>query len=239
MTRILVTGGSSGIGAATVRFLTERSHDVVFTFCRNEAHAEAVRKGTGATPLHYDQAVPESVAALRAKVASGDFDGLVNNAAQPTPRRLLTKIEPEEFVAHQSDAVRGVLALSTAFASRAKERGAGGAIVNVLSSVTLGVPPAKQAPYVTAKYALLGLTRSMAVEFLRIGVRVNAVSPAMTDTAFNADLPERFVQELAASLPMGRLATPAEVAGVIGFLLSPEAGYITGANVPIAGGQAC
>lgn len=239
MTRILVTGGSSGIGAATVRLLTERAHEVVFTFCRNEATADTVRKATGATALHYDQAAPDSVAALLAMISGGEFEALVNNAARPAPRRLLTKLDPEEFVGYQADAVRSVLTLSTAFVTRVKQRGSGGAIVNVLSSVTLGVPPAKQASYVTAKYALLGLTRSMAVEFLRSGVRVNAVSPAMTETDFNADLPERFVQELAAGLPMGRLATPAEVAGVIQFLLSPEASYITGANIPIAGGQAC
>lgn len=115
----------------------------------------------------------------------------------------------------------------------------GGAIVNVLTTYTLGVPPAKLAAYVTSKYALLGLTRSMAVEFIRYGVRVNAVSPGVTRTEFIADLPEMFVEQLEAGLPMRRLATPQEVAAVICFLLSVDASYINGANLPVTGGQSC
>jgi NAD(P)-dependent dehydrogenase (short-subunit alcohol dehydrogenase family) len=111
--------------------------------------------------------------------------------------------------------------------------------VNVLTSYTLGMPPAKLATYVTSKHALLGLTRSMAVEFIRYGVRVNAVSPGMTRTDFLADLPQEFIEQVEAALPMERLATAAEVAAVIRFLLSPEASYINGANIPVCGGQAC
>jgi 3-oxoacyl-[acyl-carrier protein] reductase len=237
--RVVVTGGSGGIGAATVRHLCAQGHQVTFTYCRHQSQAEAVRNATAASAMHYDQADRDSVAALAALLREQPFDALVNNAARPSPRRLLLKTDPEEIVGYQAEALRGVLALSTAFATQIKQRGTSGAIVNVLSSVTLGIPPAKQAAYVSTKYALLGLTRSMAVEFIRYGVRVNAVAPAMTDTAFNGDLPERFVAELAAGLPMGRLARAAEVAGTIGFLLSPEASYITGANIPVAGGQAC
>src|SRR5262249_19544334 len=111
--------------------------------------------------------------------------------------------------------------------------------VNVLTTYTLGLPPAKLSAYVTSKYALLGLTRSMAVEFVRYGVRVNAVSPGVTRTEFIADLPERFIEQMEAGLPMERIATPQEVASVICFLLSPEASYMTGVNVPVSGGQSC
>jgi NAD(P)-dependent dehydrogenase (short-subunit alcohol dehydrogenase family) len=79
----------------------------------------------------------------------------------------------------------------------------------------------------------------MAVEFIRYGIRVNAVSPAMTRTEFIADLPERFLEQMEASFPMERLASAAEVAGVIDFLLSPQASYISGANIPVSGGQTC
>ncbi|MGD0947519.1 MAG: SDR family oxidoreductase [Candidatus Binatia bacterium] len=112
-------------------------------------------------------------------------------------------------------------------------------VTGVLTSYTLGMPPAKLATYVTSKHASLGLTRSMAVEFIRYGIGVNAVSPGMTRTGFLADLPQQFIEQVEAALPMERLATAAEVAAVIRFLLSPEASYINGANIPVCGGQAC
>jgi NAD(P)-dependent dehydrogenase (short-subunit alcohol dehydrogenase family) len=239
VTRVVVTGGSSGIGEAVVRRLAGDGQEVVFTFCRSEAKARAVAEATGAESVRYDQSSAQSVEELAAAVRAGEFDALVNNASQPVQRQLLRKIDPESFVTYQIAALRGVLALSTAFAEQVRRRGGSGCIVNVLSAYTFGMPPAKLAAYVTSKHALLGLTRSMAAEFIRYGIRVNAVSPAMTRTEFIADLPEQFIEEMEASLPMERLATPAEVASVIRFLLSPEASYINGANIPIAGGQVC
>lgn len=239
MSRALVTGGSSGIGEALVRQLTSAGWDVTFTYCRNGEMARVVAEATGATCAQYDQVSAESVHALADRVRNGEWDALINNAAQPTPRQLLMKTAADDFTAYQTAALGGVFALSTAFAEQGKRRERGGCIVNVLTSVTLGMPPAKLATYVTSKYALLGLTRSMAVEFIRYGIRVNAVSPGMTRTAFNADLPERFVEQVETGLPMGRLATPQEVAGAIRFLLSDEAGYINGANIPVTGGQTC
>jgi NAD(P)-dependent dehydrogenase (short-subunit alcohol dehydrogenase family) len=237
--RVLITGGSGGIGRALVDRLASEGHEITFTYCRNQAPAAEAASRTGAEHVHYDESSIDSVAALTARVRAGAFDGLVNNAAQVWRRQLLLKTDVEAFVGYQVAAMRGVFALSNAFAEEAKRRQTPGAIVNVLSSVTLGIPPAKLTPYVTSKYALLGLTRCMAVEFVRYGVRVNAVSPGMTRTDFNAELPERFVEQLEAALPMERLATPGEVAAVIRFLLSSDASYLTGANLPVAGGQAC
>jgi NAD(P)-dependent dehydrogenase (short-subunit alcohol dehydrogenase family) len=239
MMKTLVTGGNSGIGAALVHRLAQEGHEVTFTFCHNEDKARSVASDSGARCVRYDQSAPDSVAALARHLREAEFDSLVNNASQPAQRRLLSKIDAEAFIAYQAVAVRGVFELSQAFAEQARRRGAGGAIVNVLTSYTLGMPPAKLATYVTSKHALLGLTRSMAVEFIRYGIRVNAVSPGMTRTDFLADLPEQFIDQVEAALPMERLATAAEVAAVIRFLLSREASYINGVNIPVSGGQAC
>jgi meso-butanediol dehydrogenase/(S,S)-butanediol dehydrogenase/diacetyl reductase len=239
MTSVLVTGGSSGIGEALVRQLVASGCEVTFTFRQGRVKAEALSRATGAVGVHYDQRAPQSVSQLAALIRQGTFDGLVHNAGEPVPRQLLLRTDAEQFLAYQVAALHGTLATSCAFAEQARCRGAGGAIVTVLSSVTLGVPPAKLASYVTSKHALLGLTKSMAVEFVRYGVRVNAVSPGMTRTDFNAELPQRFIEQLESALPLQRLASVQEVAAVIQFLLSPEASYVTGANVPVTGGVAC
>lgn len=237
--RVLITGGSSGIGEALVRRLAGEGHDVVFTYCHGEGKARAVAEATSAAPRRYDQSSVASVEELALAVRNGEFDALVNNASLGVERQLLVKTKPEMFIVYQATALRGVLALSTAFAEQARRRRTSGCIVNVLTSYVLGMPPAKLATYVTSKHALLGLTRSMAVEFIRYGIRVNAVSPGMTRTEFIADLPERFIEQVETSLPLERLATAAEVAGAIRFLLSAEASYINGANIPVCGGQAC
>lgn len=222
-----------------MRQLAASGWKVVFTFCRSQKEADALSQATGAAGIPYDQRAPQSVSQLAAVIREGAFDGLVNNAGEPVPRQLLLKTDAEQFLAYQLAALRGTLAFSCAFAEQAKRRRVGGAIVNVLSSVTLGMPPAKLASYVTSKHALLGLTKSMAVEFVRYGVRVNAVSPGMTRTDFNAELPQRFIEQVESTLPLQRLASVQEVASVIQFLLSPGATYVTGANIPVTGGAAC
>jgi 3-oxoacyl-[acyl-carrier protein] reductase len=91
---------------------------------------------------------------------------------------------------------------------------------------------------VTAKYALLGLARSLAAEYSSYRININSVSPSMVETAFLQNIPERMVELTAAQSPWQRNATPKDVASVIRFLLSSEADYLTGANIPVSGGTA-
>ena len=113
-----------------------------------------------------------------------------------------------------------------------------GKVVVMLSSVTLGAPPAFMTTYTVAKYALLGLVRALAVEYAPKHVNVNAVSPSMMETAFLEQVPAKVPELAAAQNPWGRNARPADVAAVIRFLLGPGSDFVTGANVPVCGGAA-
>jgi NAD(P)-dependent dehydrogenase (short-subunit alcohol dehydrogenase family) len=236
--KILIVGGSGGIGAATIGLLSRDGHELSFTYHTNSMTAAAIEKTTGARKIHYDFSSEDSISRLSKQVASDSYDGLVYAAAEKFPREAILKTEAKTFLEYVNGSMGGYYQISRAFALSAKDRKASGVIVNILSSVVLGTPPAKQACYVAAKYALWGLTRCQAVEFGVFGLRVNAVSPGMTQTKFNSDLPDRFLEIYAESLPMRRLLTPEEVAQKVRFLLSPDSLKLQGTNVPVAGEQA-
>ncbi len=111
-----------------------------------------------------------------------------------------------------------------------------GRVVFVLSSVTDGVPPAHLSPYVTIKYALLGLMKSLSAEYRSKNLKINAISPSMADTKFLSEVPEIMVEAATQSMPLKRLASAADIAPVIKFLLSNEAAYLSGVNMPVTCG---
>ena len=113
-----------------------------------------------------------------------------------------------------------------------------GRILFIQTSYTLGAPPKNTAAYVMAKGALGQLCKSLAVEYARHGITVNCVAPSMMETNFLKDTPDLIVQAAAADNPMGRNATPADVVPAMAFLLSDEAGFITGVTLPVTGGSA-
>jgi NAD(P)-dependent dehydrogenase (short-subunit alcohol dehydrogenase family) len=236
---ILITGGSGGIGSALVRTLRGADYEVCFTFRQQEIKARELELETGAKALHYDSSNPESLDVLCGAVAGGELNGLVNLAASRVERRPFLKLDCQSIISAMDGEVLGPLKLSQAFATSCKNRKMPGAIVNVLTSYVLGLPPEKMLGYVMTKHALLGLTRALAVELAKYGIRVNAVSPDMTRTDYISDLPARFIEMAEEGLPLKRLAAPEEVSSVIAFLLTPGAGYVLGANIPITGGISC
>lgn len=112
-----------------------------------------------------------------------------------------------------------------------------GQVVLVLSSVTLGTSPAFLSRYVIVKHALLGLLRATVAEYAPKGIRINAVSPGMTETQFLSEVPAKIVELAAEKNPSKRNATPADVAKAIRFLLSSEAAFVNGVNLPVTGGE--
>lgn len=113
-----------------------------------------------------------------------------------------------------------------------------GRVLFMLTSYILGAPPKNTAAYVVAKQALLGLAKSLAIDYASCGITVNCIAPSMMETKFLAETPDLIVQASAEANPMGRNATPADVVPAMEFLLGEEAGFITGVVLPITGGSA-
>ena len=251
----LVTGGSAGIGNATVVELARRGYDVGFTYrSRERAAGELAREvealGTRAVCRHLDlaAAADDGRRVVEQLVAElGGVDVLVNNAAINTRGSVL-----EQPLGAWRETLEvnllGPVACAQAAARAMVARGRGGAIVNV-SSVVAQVPLPQAAAYCAAKAGLEMLTRVMAIELAPLGIRVNAVAPGHTVTAMNyADGNPAATGSGAAAgmgaatawpqIPLGRSAAPAEIARAIAFLASPQASYATGAALLVDGGLA-
>ncbi|NUO99177.1 MAG: SDR family oxidoreductase [Nonomuraea sp.] len=237
----VVTGGGRGIGKAVVeRLLGEKDTVVVI-----EREAGALSwAGPRVVPVIGD-AADEELAAWAADLAqeSGTLAGWVNNAAVFRDASVHDSpiAEVRELIAANLDLA--LVGCATAV-RHFLDSGTPGAIVNVTShQATRPVPGSL--PYATSKAAIEGLTRSLAVEYGRRGIRVNAVAPGSVSTGRYEDFlasstPEeaRAVErEMARLHPLGRVATPAEVASVVAHLLSPEAAFVNGATIPVDGGR--
>lgn len=111
-----------------------------------------------------------------------------------------------------------------------------GKVVFILSSYTMGKPPSSMAHYVTAKYALLGLMKSLASEYSGKKICINAVSPSMIETGFLTQIPEKLIELTAQQHPQKRNGTPADVAPAVKFLLSDKSDFVSGVNFPVTGG---
>jgi NAD(P)-dependent dehydrogenase (short-subunit alcohol dehydrogenase family) len=237
----IVTGAGGGIGAATARRLDAERARLVLVGRAEEKLREVAGGLDGesvavAVDLTGDGAAEAVVA--RAREAFGRVDVLVNNAAMDHTDDLLEA--SEEDVRRVFD-INFFAAASLLQAAARAMRGEGGSIVNVSSRLAaIGVPT--MGFYGASKGALNALTRHAAIELAPLGVRVNAVAPGMTRTPlldeWLADQPDPAATEaeVASKIPLGELATPADVAAAIAFLASTDAAHVTGVVLPVDGG---
>jgi len=236
----LVTGASRGIGRAIALELASRGFDVAVHYGRSRDRAEEVAAaiedlGRRAALLGADLADPEAPARLvaEAEEALGGLGVLVNNAGI-TRDNLLIRMKDEEWEAVLTTNLTAVFKLTREAIKRMIRRRAGRVIQIASVSAILGPPG--QANYAAAKAGLIGFTRSVAKEYAKRGVTVNAVAPGFIETDMTAALSEAVRQDYLAQIPAGRFGKPEEVAKLVAFLASDDAAYITGQTICIDGG---
>ena len=232
---VLVTGGSRGIGLACARAFAAAGDRVAVTYRSGAPAPEAFGEGADVLAVPCDVTSAEQVDAAFATVegAWGPVEVLVSNAGANRDGLLLRMAE---------DAFTDVVDTNLSGAYRVARRAAGPMVkaragrMIFMSSVVGLTGSSGQANYAAAKAGLVGLARSLARELASRGITVNVVAPGPVATDMIAALGERRRQELTDAVPLGRIATPDEVAAAVTFLASSEAGYITGAVLPVDGG---
>jgi NAD(P)-dependent dehydrogenase (short-subunit alcohol dehydrogenase family) len=227
--RVLITGGTAGIGLASARLLAGEGADVIITG-RDRARGEAAA-GDRIRFIRADLGDLDSLASLI--LQAGDIDVLVNNAAT-FPGALTVDQDVASLERTFDTNVRGLYVLTASLAPGMLERRSG-SIVNVTSMVAVkGVPAASV--YSASKAAVESLTRTWAVEFGAAGVRVNAVAPGPTRTEGVLAEWGDTNEELGRALPLGRTAEAEEIAQAVLFLASRRSSFITGTVLHVDGG---
>jgi NAD(P)-dependent dehydrogenase (short-subunit alcohol dehydrogenase family) len=229
--RALVTGGTRGIGRAIARRLTREGATVTITGTRDES-VRLDLEGCAFRAVDFSR--PEELRAFATDVAAMDLDVLVNNAGINVVAPFCDQTI-QDFERIQQVNVHAPFLLARAAVAGMRQR-RWGRIVNICSIWGV-IGKEQRAPYSASKFALDGLTTSLAAEVAVDGVLANCVSPGFVDTDLtHRVLGDAGIQELVARVPMRRLAAPEEIAALVAWLAGPENTYISGQNIVIDGG---
>ncbi len=244
---ILVTGASRGIGAAIARAFAAEGGIVVVNYRTNEAAAEAVAAecralGGEALAIAADVTSPEAVAAMATRITEevGRLDAVVNNAFapysfDPDNRARFWETPWAAYEQQFEGAVKAAYTVSRAMLPLLQRR-SGASIINLASDLVTR-PSIPYHDYTTAKAALIGFSRNLAVELGPLGIRVNCVAPGLVyPTQASEATPEEVREMLVAQTPLRRIASPADVAGPVLFLASDWSGFVTGQTLHVDGG---
>jgi len=240
---VLVTGSGRGIGAEITRVLSSAGASVIINYVKDSESAnkiaDDINKDNPGRAIVVKADVSDSIQVRKMfsdiRGRFGEIDVLVNNASPSLDNKGLLSSDWSDFEKHINTLVKGAYNCSLEAVESMKKKGRG-KIVNILSSI-IYKPQRSMASYITAKFGLLGMTKSMALELAPFNITVNSISPGMTDTALMAHLPDNVKKVAGAKLPLKRIATPTDIARVVEFLISDYADYLTGVDIPVCGGE--
>jgi len=238
----LVTGSSRGLGAVIAQRLARDGFAVAVNGRPGDELVAAVGRGIrdeGGTAQGFcaDVTDEQQVAELAVAIADslGPVDVLVLNATGPQPEAPVTEVGWADHVAQLDFFVKSPVLLGRAVLPGMQARQYG-RIVSIDSEVAHRPPPGRSA-YAAAKNAQIGLTRSWARELAPFGITVNTVAPGFIPVERHADVPRPVLQAYLASVPAGRMGTPADIAHAVSFLASEGAGFVTGQRIVVDGGR--
>lgn len=237
--KIVVTGGSRGIGAAIVKLLAEEGAQVAFTYSSREEAAQQVAHslvGEGHFYIKMDISSEESVNSAVEHILEKwpEVDGVVNNAGI-TKDQLLLRMKTEDFDNVVNTNLRGTYLVTKAF-TKPMMKARKGSIVNIVSIIG-ETGNAGQANYAASKAGTIAFAKSVAQEMGSRNIRVNNVAPGYIGTEMTEVLSEEVKNKMMERIPLGRMGEGNDVAQAVRFLLSDESRYITGHTLDVNGGM--
>lgn len=242
-TATLMTGASGGMGCAIARQLLDSGQNLLCHYWPQAGELEKLKSENGdrVELLAADLSCTNGIAALVEKLqaimdAGTEINRYVHLPALPPKPERFRNFSSEAFQRDLSVQLFSCIEICKSLVPAMAKRKYGRVAI-MLTSYVLGVPPKFLSPYVTAKYALTGLMKSLAAEYAGAGVTVNGFAPSMTATPFLSELSDLAVEAEAKANPLGRLCTPEDIAPFVDFILSDEASYVTGAVLPITAGS--
>ena len=236
----LVTGGYRGIGKAVAMGLAQAGADIILWDLLDAAStAQEIAQATGVKAAAFmcdvtdPQAVEETMG--RSAQVTGSLDILFNNAGIG-PHKDALEVTPEEWRKVLDVNLNGIFYVATAFARYLEANSKGGSVINTASMSGLIVNvPQRQASYNASKAAVIHLTKTLAVEWVQKGIRVNCISPGYIATDLISQVREDWRQQWTDMIPFGRMGRPEELAGAVIYLASSAASYTSGCNIVIDG----
>ena len=232
----IVTGGTRGIGAAISVALSEDGHKVAATYAGNDEAAEAFKTETGISVYRFDVADFDQCSQSVAKIETdlGPINILVNNAGI-TRDGTLHRMNFEQWNAVLQTNLSSCYNMCRNVIDGMRERGFG-RIVNI-GSINGQAGQYGQVNYAAAKSGIHGFTKALALEGAAKGITVNAIAPGYVDTDMVRAVPEKVLEKIIATIPVGRLGYASDIARAVKFLVADDATFITGSTLSINGGQ--
>lgn len=237
---LLVTGASSDVGCKLLEAAFHNYEVILAHYCQSKERLDALRGKLGEKliPLQADFRDEQSVLSMIERIDRMGYvpDHIVHLPAQKVLPQKFHKTQVEQYTTGFATSVTSIVLILQHYLPKMSKQKYG-KVVFMLTSFTQNAPPKYQAPYITTKYALLGLMRDLAREYADKNIMVNGVSPDMMETRFLSEMPELVVQQNAANNPQGRNLIVDDVIPTFLYLLSDGADLVTGQNIGVTGGD--